>query len=67
MASINLFVIRISIYMSLKAELETRVSQIFKEQWTERSGQVVPSPDSIKLTNDAVKISGTILYADMSE
>jgi len=53
--------------MSLKAELETRVSQIFKEQWTERSGQVVPLPDSIKLTNDAVKISGTILYADMSE
>lgn len=67
MANINLFVIRISIFMSLETELETRVSQIFKEKWTERSGQVVPSPDSIKLTNDAVKISGTILYADMSE
>jgi len=53
--------------MSLETELETRVSQIFNAQWTERSGQVVPSPDSIKLTNDAVKIFGTILYADMSE
>jgi class 3 adenylate cyclase len=32
-----------------------------------RDGQVVPGEDSIALNNDAVKIQGTVLYADISD
>ena len=53
--------------MSLKDELDKKVKEIFKEQWTERKGQVVPDPSDLKLTNDAVKLDGVVLYADMSE
>lgn len=53
--------------MSLEDDLIIKVSDIFSQQWTERQGQVVPSPDTIKLSNDAVKLNGVVLYADMSE
>ena len=53
--------------MALKDDLEKRVKEIFKEQWTKRDGTVVPSDDSIKLNNDAVEIAGTILYADLAD
>ncbi len=53
--------------MSLKDDLEAQVKAIFKEQWSERDGQVVPQPSDLKLNNDAVKLDGVVLYADMSE
>lgn len=53
--------------MSLESELKQKVRNIFSEQWDVRNGQVVPSPDTIKLDNDTVKLTGVILYADMSE
>lgn len=53
--------------MPLEDDLIIKVSEIFSQQWTERNGQVVPSPDTIKLSNDAVKLNGVVLYADMSE
>ena len=53
--------------MALKDDLEKRVKEIFREQWTKRNGTVVPSDDSIKLNNDAVEIEGTILYADLAD
>lgn len=53
--------------MALKDDLEKRVKEIFKEQWTKRDGTVVPSDDSVKLSNDAVEIEGTILYADLAD
>ncbi|PYQ30352.1 MAG: adenylate/guanylate cyclase domain-containing protein [Acidobacteria bacterium] len=52
--------------MGLKEDLETRVGEIFRQAWTERDGTVVPDAEDIKLTNDAVKLTGTALYADMS-
>jgi class 3 adenylate cyclase len=52
--------------MGLKDDLETRVAEIFRQAWTERDGTVVPDAEDIKLTNDAVKLTGTVLYADMS-
>ena len=52
--------------MGLKEDLETRVAEIFRQAWTERDGTVVPDAEDIKLTNDAVKLTGTVLYADMS-
>lgn len=53
--------------MSLKNDLNDNVRSIFSEKWTERDGQVVPSSEELKLSNDAVKLDGVVLYADMSE
>jgi class 3 adenylate cyclase len=53
--------------MSLKEELESDVADIFGSQWTQREGNVVPADDSIELSNDAVNLDATVLYADMSD
>ena len=53
--------------MPLKEDLENKVAQIFGDQWTERDGQLVPDASDLKLDNDAVKLDGVVLYADMSE
>src|SRR5690349_4658911 len=53
--------------MGLKAELESEVKTIFKSRWTERDGTVVPDDQSVKLGNDAVKLTATVLYADLAD
>lgn len=53
--------------MTLKDDLATEVTTIFRGAWTTRDGIVVPSDTSIKLGNDSVDIEATVLYADMSE
>lgn len=53
--------------MSLKSELDEAVKGIFQATWTTRDGTVVPDADTVKLTNDAVKLTGTVLYADMAD
>lgn len=53
--------------MALKDDLEAQVSAIFKAQWTERDGQVVPGDTSLKLGNDAIKLKATVLYADLAD
>lgn len=53
--------------MGLKDDLDQAVKGIFKSMWAERDGTVVPDEDSVKLTNDAVKLTGTVLYADMAD
>lgn len=53
--------------MALKDDLEKRVKEIFDQQWSVRNGYVVPSDDSIKLSNDAVKINAAVLYADLAD
>ncbi len=52
--------------MALKEDLEKEVDQIFTEKWAERDGTKVPEPKDLKLSNDAVKLEGTILYADLA-
>lgn len=53
--------------MALKEEIEDRVRSIFQSRWTVRPGQVVPEPEDVGLTNDAVAFDGaTVLYADLS-
>lgn len=52
--------------MGLKEDLEAEVKKIFKEQWTTRDGNVVPEYKDLQLGNDAVKLEGTVLYADLS-
>jgi hypothetical protein len=53
--------------VGLKSDLENEVGTIFRSRWTERDGTVVPNEDSVKLSNDAVKLVGTVLYADMAD
>lgn len=53
--------------MSLHQELEDQVNKIFSEQWSERNGTVVPESENLKLSNDAINLDATVLYADLAE
>ena len=53
--------------MSLGDDLKAEVIKILGERWTTREGSVVPDSDDLKLSNDAVKLEGTVLYADMDD
>src|SRR6266480_1014620 len=53
--------------MALKDELADEVKKIFQAQWTSRDGNVVPTDSYIGLSNDAVKIDATVLYADLAD
>ena len=52
--------------MALKDDLKKEVEEIFKSTWTTREGNVVPESENIKLSNDAVELEGTVLYADLT-
>jgi class 3 adenylate cyclase len=52
--------------MALLGDLKREVEQIFKAQWNTRKGNTVPESDNLRLSNDAVEIDGTILYADLT-
>ena len=53
--------------MALGDDLTVYVKQTFKEAWTTRTGQVVPDPENLKHSNDAVEFKrATVLYADLS-
>lgn len=51
--------------MGLKGDLEGQVKAIFRERWEERDGNVVPDTPDIKLGNEGVKLTATVLYADI--
>jgi len=51
--------------MSLADDLKAQVIKIFKEQWAERDGTVVPTSDDVQLGNDAIKLEATVFYADL--
>jgi class 3 adenylate cyclase len=51
--------------MTLGVDLRNEVKQIFKAAWSSRQGRVVPDPVDLKLSNDAVTLDATVLYADM--
>lgn len=53
--------------MSLADDLRSEVQTIFKSRWTERDGETIPASKDLKLSNDAVKMKGTVLYADLAE
>jgi class 3 adenylate cyclase len=53
--------------MSFTNELVAEVSGILQTSWETRDGYVVPEPENVQLGNDAVKIDGTVLYADMAD
>jgi len=51
--------------MSLGEELKSEVKTILNQAWSEREGQKVPESEDLRLGNDAVKLEGTVLYADL--
>jgi class 3 adenylate cyclase len=53
--------------MAFKEDLEAEVAKIFRLQWTEREGRVVPAAENLGLGNDASKLEATVLYADLVE
>src|SRR5687768_8827800 len=53
--------------MSLTDELSERVTTIFGERWEKRDGNKVPDTPDLKLSNDAVLLEGTVLYADLAQ
>jgi len=53
--------------MSLADDLRSQVAKFYAEQWTTRDGQKVPEADEVRLGNDAVRLDGTVLYADLVE
>ena len=53
--------------MTFKTDLEKEVREIFACQWKERKGRSVPEPEALSLSNDAVKLNATVLYADMAD
>ncbi len=53
--------------MGLSGDLAAEVATIFKAQWSVRDGDKVPESEDLKLGNDAVKLEGAVLYADMAD
>lgn len=53
--------------MALADDIRKEVKDILSTKWKERDGQKVPEAEDIKLGNDAVKLTGTVLYADLAE
>lgn len=53
--------------MALEGTLKEDIAALFDEQWKQRDGQKVPEPSDLRLSNDAVKLDATILYADLAE
>jgi class 3 adenylate cyclase len=53
--------------MGIIADLTQAVKHtLCVEKWTSRDGRTVPVSEDLGLGNDAVKLTGTVLYADLS-
>lgn len=52
--------------MALAETIESEISKIFSATWNIRDGQVVPTTGDVALSNGAVKLNATFLYADLA-
>lgn len=53
--------------MALADDIKAEVTRVFRDQWSTRNGLVVPEPEDISLSNEAVEFEqATVLYADLS-
>ncbi|WP_350005757.1 hypothetical protein [Pseudarthrobacter sp. WHRI 8279] len=48
-------------------KLRAQAIELWNVEWNERTGQVVPSTDSVAHSNGAVKVEATYLYADLAD
>lgn len=53
--------------MALKDDLATDVDSILRQEWNVRDGQVVPTTDTVALAGGAVRLTATMLYADLAD
>src|SRR5437762_1775811 len=53
--------------MALAQDLVAAVAEIFRTRWSTRRGNVVPESEHLRLTNDAVILDATVLYADLAD
>jgi class 3 adenylate cyclase len=53
--------------MSIKDDLEKDVNAIVKQEWDIREGKVVPETEDVALAGGAVKLTATMLYADLAD
>lgn len=53
--------------MGLREDIEAGVSGVLRPEWVARDGQVVPVATDIALSNGAVRLEATYLYADMAD
>lgn len=53
--------------MALKSDLESKVANILSVTWDSRDGQVVPSTNDVNLSNGAVRLEASYLYADLAD
>ncbi|WP_336801995.1 adenylate/guanylate cyclase domain-containing protein [Kaistia sp. MMO-174] len=53
--------------MALLDDLTNSVKTTFAASWSTRNGTVVPVDTDLSLGNDGVKLTATVLYADLSE
>jgi class 3 adenylate cyclase len=53
--------------MRLEEELRTEARTIFQAAWTTHDGHTVPESEDVQLGNDAIKLSATVLYADLRD
>jgi class 3 adenylate cyclase len=53
--------------MGIVNDLTIDVTKILATRWESRDGRVVPDAEDVTLGNDAVKLDGTVLYADLAD
>ncbi|MGP5581712.1 adenylate/guanylate cyclase domain-containing protein [Glutamicibacter arilaitensis] len=53
--------------MGLKEEIEAGIGGVLQPEWIIRNGHVVPDTADIALSNGAVRLEATYLYADMAD
>jgi class 3 adenylate cyclase len=53
--------------MAHGSDLQVEVAAILRSQWSTRDGTTVPETEDLQLGNDAVKLTGTVLYADIHD
>ena len=53
--------------MSVTSDISAEIDEIFRAQWTTRDGDKVPEPEDVQLGNHAVRLDGTVLYADLAD
>ena len=51
--------------MGMHEDLTSEVTKIFRANWDERDGRVVPEPKDVGLGNVGVNLDATVLYADI--
>ena len=53
--------------VGIQDDVKTAVDNIIATPWNKRTGQVVPSTDTVALADGAVEVKATYLYADMAK